>query len=210
MKQSTGEAAQDIRINGSGVYRDDVQAETVRIAGHGRFEGNLAAGSFKSSGSCRVKGLCSARRMSNIGHAHFRSVTAGHIYTAGSFQADESVEADTFHAKGIITIGDTLKAGEIRIELQGAAAIKRIYAERSIDLRADRLSVMNWLQFWRRKAICDSLESPRIEVSHLEAELVAGEEIRIGAGCIIGEVRYSKTLVVDPRSVVKRTVHISI
>lgn len=210
MKQSARKAADDIRINGSGVYRDDVQAETVHIAGHGRFEGDLVAGSFKSSGSCRVKGHCSVLQMSIVGHGHFHSVSAEQIDSAGSFQADESVNAETFHAKGIVTIGDTLKAGEVRIELQGAAVIKHIHAERSIGLHADRLSVVNWLQLRRRKAVCGSLNSPRIEVNHLEAELLVGEEIRIGPGCKIGEVRYSRTLVVDPRSVVERTVHISI
>ncbi|UVI28419.1 hypothetical protein [Paenibacillus spongiae] len=209
MKQSAKETADLIKVNGVGTYQSDVQAQKVRIAGHGRFEGGIRTDCFKSSGSCRVKGHMAAAQMSSIGHGHFNSIIADRIQSTGSFLANESVNAESFLAKGIVTIGDTLTAGEVRIRLLGLTSIQHIVAERTVDIRADRLSILSWLHLGRRRGRCSSLKGRWIEVNHLEAQLIVGEEIRIGAGCTIEEVRYSNNLVIDPDSRVERIVKIT-
>lgn len=203
------ETAEHIRINGAGTYRHDIQAKSVHTAGHGRFEGSISTESFKSSGSCYVKGHCSTKQMSSNGHGHFHSITADRIDCSGSFRADQSVTTQSFHAKGIVMIGNTLTSRDVHIRFQGGtSSIKHLITKETIDIRMERRLFLNLLSFGKKKVVCSSLEGRRVEIDHVEADLIIGEDIQIGPNCKIGEVRYSKQLDIDPSSVIERAVQI--
>ncbi|MBD8500915.1 hypothetical protein [Paenibacillus arenosi] len=203
------ETAEHIRINGAGTYRQDIQSKSVHIAGHGRFEGSISTESFKSSGSCHVKGHCSTKQMSSNGHGHFNSITADRIDCSGSFKADQSVNSQSFSAKGFVMIGDTLTSGDVHIRFQGGTpSIKHLIAGETIDIGREKLFFLNLLSLGRKKLMCSSLTGRRIKIDHVEADLIVGEDIRIGPNCKIGEVRYTNQLAIDPSSVVERTVQI--
>ncbi|WP_028594319.1 hypothetical protein [Paenibacillus assamensis] len=203
------ETTEHIRINGAGTYRQDIQSKSVHVAGHGRFEGSISTESFKSSGSCHVKGHCSTNQLSSKGHGHFHSITADRIECSGSFQADQSVNSQSFSAKGLVIIGDTLTSGDVHIRFQGGtSSIKHLIGGGTIDIGREKLFFLNLLSLGRKKLVCSSLTGCRIKINHVEAELLIGEDIRIGPNCKIGEVRYSNQLDIDPSSVVERTVQI--
>ncbi|TVX92426.1 hypothetical protein [Paenibacillus agilis] len=203
------ETAEHIRINGAGTYRQDIQSKSVHVAGHGRFEGSISTDSFKSSGSCHVKGHCSAKQLSSAGHGHFHSISAERIDCSGSFRADQSVDTQSFSAKGSVIIGDTLTAGDVNIRSQGVtSSIKHLIAEGTIEIGIERRAFLNLFSLGNKKVVCSSIKGRKVEVSYVEANLIIGEDIRIGPKCKIGEVRYSKQLDIDPSSVVERTVQI--
>ncbi|TVX98637.1 hypothetical protein [Cohnella terricola] len=197
-----------IRINGIGTYIEDVYSKAIRVVGHGQFKGMIQTCSFKNNGSCSVKSDCIAKDFSNIGHGHFHSITAEHIYSAGSIHVDTSVSVETFHANGLIHIEDTLSAKEVRIKFHYKSFFRHIIAKKNIEICSDRLSFANLIRLGRRNGKCTSLKGRHIVIEHLDADLVIGEDIIIGPGCKIREVQYSKSLSVNPRSLVQHTVQI--
>jgi len=208
MEHLNSDGSEHIRINGSKNYVKDVQAKTIRIVGHGRFKGMVQANSFKNNGSCRVESDCMTKDFSNVGHGHFYSITAEQFYSSGSILVDTSVHVDTFHASGLIQIADKLTAEEVLIKLHYKSFIKHILANKDIEIRSNRLSLVNLLRLGRKNGGCSTIQGRHITIEYLDADLVIGEEVVIGAGCKIREVQYSKSLNISSRSVVKHTVKI--
>jgi len=208
MDHFNSEVNEHIRINGTRNYTKDVQANTIRIVGHGKFKGIVQANSFKSNGSCKVESDCIAKDFSNIGHGHFHSIKAEQCYTTGSLLVDTSVNVDTFHASGLIQIADNLTAEEVMIKLHYKSSIGHIIANKNIEIRSNRLSLVNLLRLGRKNGKCSTIQGRQITIEYLDADLVIGEEVMIGAGCKIREVQYSKSLNVSSRSVVKHSVKI--
>jgi|GEM_PF-3977369 len=209
MNQHAAEAASQLHINGSRTFAGDVRAQSIGIAGQGRFRGEVRADKFSSFGSCIVESSCTVQQLACAGHGRFHSVAAERISATGSFRANTTVKAELFHAKGIIHIGDSLTADEVQLALKGKSFIRNLTVKGKLEIRADRLSILNLLRLRKRILICTVVNGANMDIEHVEAELVVGDEIRIGAGCAIREVRYTKSLSISPNAVVKHAVQIS-
>lgn len=201
MNQTRLAGEKNMTISGSKVFQETLHARSLRILGHGKFNNGIIAERLTSYGSCYVLGACQVQQMSCHGHSSIQHVQARNIVVSGSFAAD-GVNTDLFEAKGKVSITGALQASRVIIWQHGRASVEDIYAEQSITIKNDRTSLLSWLSLGGKLGRFGSLRGRKIEVNDVQAEVIAGEHVTIGANCHVDKVIYSQKLTASPRAVI--------
>lgn len=120
----------------------------------------------------------------------------------------ENAAAGTFYAEGAVNIKSLNADSSIEIRLGNRSTVEVMRAGGDIIVKPSS-KLINALMHPFRKLTCTTIEGTSITLYRTTAELVCGEEIIVGPGCTIGEIRYSKSLTVDLKSQVDRTVFLN-
>lgn len=209
MNMSEEYVEDEITIKGFSKYQRDLNVKSINIIGSGQFDGRIFTESFENYGTTKVKNVCEAKKITNLGHCGFQSIECKNIYSSGSLYVDQSIVTEEFHSKGAVHIKNALTAQNVLINITAPSHIGKIIGSKTVKIATHSLSNFNILYLNRKKLVCNSIEGTHIKVKHTEADIIIGEEIDIGPGCYIKEVRYSKKLKINSNSKVLHYEHIS-
>mgnify|MGYP000109659965 CR=1 FL=1 len=183
----SGEAAmQEGRFSGSVKAQSLHCTGTLQCSGSAKTEGGMQLGKARFSGSCAAEG----------------DIHAEELEIAGSLRAP-AVEAERFHASGVLRIDGLLNPGEIIMSRGGLYQVG--------DIGCTTLRVVqdaHVISLGRRKRALEaqSIEGDTLELLDTQAAVVRGRFVRVGAGCVIDRVEYSEGLTVEDGGIVKEPV----
>ncbi|NRD77630.1 cytoplasmic protein [Bacillus sp. BRMEA1] len=215
-----------VSIRGEGTIVHDVECSQYHVFGTSRAEENIKANSVKVLGEAAVKGNMEAKQTTVIGTLEIggraclekmkilgsldvgESINGEKATIKGSLSVKGNVEFETFESSGGFDIKGLLTADIIQVGLNygdnkaeemggGKITVKRgawLIPFTSIPLtkKAGFLSVQ-------------VIEGDEIYLENTKAEMVRGKIVKIGPGCEIGAVEYSKDFSEDKNSTVKTT-----
>ncbi|WP_375105016.1 hypothetical protein ACDZ28_14230 [Paenibacillus sp. RS8] len=193
-----------LKVRGSLILQEDIRADTVDVVGHLSAQKNVTTVKLKVSGDCSIGGHCRAEQVINLGGLRVQQLQANRLQSSGYFSAAQNVAVETFYAEGAVKIHRLTAGSSIELRLGNRSTIEVMKSSGTITIKPS-LKLMNALIPYFRKLTCETIEGTSIMLYRTTADLVCGEDIIIGPGCSIGEIRYSKSLTVDPKSQVDRT-----
>ncbi|HEX7065248.1 MAG TPA: polymer-forming cytoskeletal protein [Bacillales bacterium] len=166
--------ARTVDINGSATLNGNIDAITIEMNGHARIYGNIAGKEIEIAGSTVIEGNLKARKVNLQGKVTVR----------------RDCEAEAFESDGRIIIGDQLNAGHIDITLRGEARAKGIGGQ-TVKVRRRMPGWMKWILIvFQPRLYTGRIEGDEIDLEHTKAEMVRGNNVRIGPGCEVGLVEY--------------------
>ena len=211
-----------LHCSGAAKIQGDVDCTgEIRSSGAGKIEGSAQCESLSSSGAFSVgAGLTVRTLVSGSGSLQVaEQLTADEIRSTGSLDAgcvhcrifsssgfcrvSGDLEAETAVLTGATEIRGLLNAETVEISANRAVHIHAIGGSSIRMLRKDAASFFGLFHAGAGCAKVGSIEGDDIELEAVEAEIVRGRNVRIGAGCRIGCVEYSGTLTAEPGTVGK-------
>ncbi|CAI6085983.1 hypothetical protein [Cohnella sp. JJ-181] len=188
-----------VNINGVCKVDEDIAAQKFDVKGRIRIRGNLTADELDVDGTMSVGGALSAERASFDGVVTIEGGYAGQqLRMNGMLEVGGDCEADVIEGEGAFKIGGLLNAGTIRLKLQGRGSAREIGGE-TICIGKGRTGAWHALWKWMVPGIAPELkagvvEGDDIELDHATADIVRGDRVAIGPGCVIGRVEYQTEL----------------
>lgn len=196
-----------LKVRGSLIRREDISSSFVDVFGHLKVHGSVTTGRLKVSGECSITGPCLATKVENIGSLRMYTLQAEHIRSSGYLAVTEEMNTLTFLGEGAVRLNSLHAKEYITIVLGSSCTADELSTDGSLRVKRPSL-LLKRLMGPFRKLTCRLIQGAEIELEYTRAELVCGDEIRIGPGCDIREIRYSGSLHVDPKSKVGKTAHI--
>ncbi len=196
--------ATETKISGACKITGDAKSKELKISGATKIGGDLHSKEAKISGSCKIGGDAKTEEFHSSGVCEIggglkskSSVIIGGIIDVGS-----NVETDAFRCGGRFKIGDTLHAKDIKIDLNGHSKVKEIHCD-TIEVRSGAQSAF-FSGFFGHGGKLDvkEIHAHEVYLENTTADIVNGDNVRIGPNCSIGTVE-SKTLSVHETSKVK-------
>lgn len=192
----------------------------VKIDGVGKVNGSIVACNFRGNGVMQFKADITTEemecngRMSLNGNLRFRNMKADGMLTIGGGLSGESCtlngmmsikgdcELENFTGRGGFTVGGLLSAGQMEFILQGQGKANEIGVE-SLVIRQEKPGV--WSKLWsgfipklKSELHAGVIEGDYIDLEFTTADIVRGNILVIGNGCVIGRVEYRSKLTVHP------------
>ena len=188
---------QNFKSAGAGHVKGDLEVETAKVAGSCVFDGNVKADEFHSVGSAKVAGRLHGEEVHTSGALSVGGdLEAQELHARGSLNVGGKVTTEEFHLVGGAKINGPLEANEVFIELGGDVTVPSIHAD-EIDVRRPG-------GFFRGRygLYADRIEGDEVYLECTTANVVSGDEVRIGPHCRIGRV-HARDLMVHESSEVR-------
>lgn len=192
-------------------------AGEARCSGAVNVEGALGCGSLHCDGSTHCLRLNCAGEVHASGSLVVEeALGAGQLDSSGSLQAG-SIRCGELQSSGRLKVGGDVEAEQVR--LSGAVQIPGLLNAEAVDIRAGGVEIGSiggssirilpgeghgWGIFRRSTPVCaqiGTIEGDDIELDCVQAQVVRGRRVRIGAHCRIGRVEYSECLDAQPGTV---------
>ena len=165
-----------LKIGGAMKVNGDIDAELIRAKGAFKVLGSVNADNFRITGATKVE----------------KAITStDEISVMGVLKCGSDVNAGRFSLLGVADIDGTLKASEFNAELSGRSTIRNINADK-IDVRVKKKTN-------KTELISKKITGMDIYLEATTAEYVEGDNVELGPGCLIGEVK-AKSLEVHKKS----------
>jgi len=155
-----------LKVSGSMKVMGNVRAELIRAKGAFKVEGTVDADNFRIAGAVKVQGAINS---------------SDEIHVQGVLKCFSDVTTTRFNLFGVTDIDGTLRAKEFTAELGGRSAIRNIESE-TVRVTVGRSSE-------KPELVAKRISGKDIYLEATVAELVEGENIKLGPGCTIAEVR---------------------
>lgn len=194
-----------LKVRGSLFLQDDICAASVDVFGHLSTQGAVSTAALKVSGNCMIRGSCKAHQVNNLGSLRIQNIQADNLSSSGYLSVAQDAVVGTFYADGAVKIKHLTISSSLEIRLSSRSSVEVISADGNIIVKPNS-RLMNALMPPFRRLTCQKIEGISITLQQTTAELVCGEDIVIGPRCTIREIHYSKSLTIDPKSQVDRTV----
>ncbi|MBS7530420.1 polymer-forming cytoskeletal protein [Hazenella sp. IB182353] len=202
------------RCNGTSVVEGDMEAEEIRVSGKSTFQGDIKSNDLKVDGSIKcMGGLSSSSHVVVNGYMSFKgNITGDQIDVKGNITGEKDVEAENLVVNGTLDIGGLVNAGNIEIRLYGECRATEIGGEKikitPKDMPFNVNKLFKSLFQYEEKLIAQLIEGDEITISHTHAKLVRGNQVKIGAGCVIDRVEYKEKIEIDAKAEVKEEIKI--
>jgi cytoskeletal protein CcmA (bactofilin family) len=203
-----------VNIEGIGTIEGNVSALEFDVDGITKVRGNLLANELDCDGILKVEGQLSAGKSVIDGKLKVLGSMKGEFCRLnGTLNVGGDCELENFDAEGAFDVSGLLNAGRITVRLHGKGIAREIGVE-FIQVRQARKNV--WSKLWRwmlprftPELQVATIEGDDIDLEHTVADVVRGNRIVIGKGCIIGRVEYQEMLKVHPGAKVEQEVKTS-
>lgn len=209
----------NVNLNGNGKVNGDVVCERFEVNGNSTVYGNVTANEVQINGSADIKGRLLAENILFKGGAKIRGDVfftkiriQGHATSEGSLKGEEMIlhgkiridgdcEAETFKADGQFTIGGLLTADSIDIKLYSESKVKEIGGE-SVTVKPKALGglIKSLNPAFSIKLSVGTMEGDEIDLERVNAKVVRGNHVHIGADCDIGLVEYKDDFEQDTKA----------
>lgn len=211
-------AAEEIHISGSLKAQGNVETEgELHVSGSASVEGDLRGGKeIHLSGGGRCQKLIGGEvRIS--GAVTCQSLTAQHAKLSGGFKVEGDLQADQVKISGAGRIEGLLTADEIQIAVGyrpesvviGSIGGSRLTIQRGDGGALNLLElVLSLKPLGKGSVVVDTIEADEIDIVSTKAQVVRGQQVKIGEGCEIERVEYSESYAADPSARVGEAVKI--
>ncbi|MCL2680730.1 MAG: hypothetical protein FWF11_04570 [Coriobacteriia bacterium] len=184
-----GGTFEHLTIDGVCNCSGDVSAQILDVAGILNCDKNLEAGSFDCDGVANIKGNMRSEVIDVDGYLN-----------VGKKAAQSKLEASTIRCRGIITcLGGEINAD--LIDAEGYINAGEIVGEKVV-IKSQSSILMKWLASKFSKV--DTIEATTIELSGVSAQIVNGNDIKIGENCSIEKLDCSGRLTIHPTATIRK------
>lgn len=193
---------------------------SLELPGALKTEGDLRCGNAHITGKVRLGGQAKSSQMAVHGALDAASAVIRNLTVSGSFNVEQNItggevkgtgsikakniEADSFSFSGGVNLTGQLSADTV--DIWGAIYASEIVGDKVKIGRPNRKNPFNLRGWIHGKDGFDNranlIEATRIELYHVKAEQVNGQDIVIGEKCQIDHVDCSGTLSIAPDAVV--------
>ncbi|MFD2614452.1 polymer-forming cytoskeletal protein [Paenibacillus gansuensis] len=202
-----------VHMEGIGDVEGDLSCNTCYINGVANIDGSVKADHFKANGKLKIKGHLHAEQVEFDGQMTVEgSMSAAVSRLNGLVKIRGDCEAETFHGAGGFVVGGLLNADLIEIELYGRSKAKEIGGTRVHVIKTNK---SDWSQLfsWAVPSLKSVLEANVIEADEIylektKAGTVRGNNVELGAGCIVETVEYRGELKVHSTAKVGKKVKV--
>ncbi len=220
--KAQGGAYSNIRLDGMTKINGDTECISLSSNGTLTIEGGLQSEAISVNGTATVEGELSVNRMVLDGMVTVKAHAACHelltvngrlsiggrldgekVEISGSLKTRDDVQCEVLTVHGGVNIDGLLNAGLIDIKMNLACKAQEIGGERITVRRLKKHSVLEqFVPLLSAKLQAHTIEGDELDLEHTEAEIVRGNDVRIGAGCKIGRVEYKNSLKRDSDAVI--------
>ncbi|AWB43814.1 hypothetical protein DCC85_05965 [Paenibacillus sp. CAA11] len=197
-----------LAVRGTIIKREDIHHISIDVIGCLLVHGHVFTGKLKVQGDCSIKKQLHAREVHNLGSLRLHRIKAGQILSSGYLAIKEQADAEEIWVDGAVRGNRLFASRTIELCLGSTCRAEQIKAGQSIIVKPSSRMLNTLMQPFRRLT-CHTLKSPHINLYHTHAKLVEGEDIVIGPGCKIENIRYSRSLTIHPKSCVKHAVQVN-
>ncbi|MDF2724396.1 MAG: yhbF [Paenibacillus sp.] len=192
-----------VDVQGVGTINGDIFSNSVKASGHLKARGSIATHRLECDGTLRIDGNLQADEATINGTVKVGgSLSGDKLDMNGLIKIGDDCEMDFCAVKGGFTVGGLLNAGQLELDILTRCQAREIGGE---TIRVRKASSSKWSQLvnWLVPAYSTELHVNTVEGDYLDlevttAEVVRGNRIIIGKGCVIGRVEYSGELTVLP------------
>ncbi len=210
------------KASGAAKVKGDMNADEASISGATKVTGNAKVGRLGASGSLKIGGDTEAKSLDLSGATKFNGkVKTDEIDSSGSTKFNGDVEAkdfvssgsmkaknvisDVFTASGGFKISGTLKGEEISLKPAGDCKVNKIEGGDILVETKSSSGVLSGLLSSIGSGSgtlkSETIKGDDIYLENTRADLVQGDDVKIGPGCKIGRVK-AKNLKVHESSTV--------
>ncbi|MDQ0202165.1 cytoplasmic protein [Neobacillus ginsengisoli] len=209
-----------ISIRGEGTIVNDVESSAFNVYGTSDSEQNVKTGSVKILGEANVNGNIEADEtlvmgtMEVGGKAHLKKIkifgllvvgerlSGDKAVIKGNISVKGDVEYEAFDSSGGFEIKGLLTADTIKVGLRFGQSTAEEIGGGKITIKKKKNSL---LPFGKGigSLTAKIIEGDDIHLENTKAEIVRGNDVKIGPGCQIGLVEYRNVLTHDPSSTIK-------
>ncbi len=231
---SAGEYNEKISVSGSGKIDGKVRCkalscsgsvsgsgelqcvEEVHVSGAMKLAQDLSAQGIHVSGSLNIGGECIAQqdiKVSGIMKCH-KKLKCTTLKISGGLNCEEDIEAENVKISGGIQCTGLLNAENVEIEFgQAGCCVGSIGGSNITILARDSKNSLNRLALFSKLVknanagtfqVQQAIEGDVIAVEKVNAPLIVGRVVAVGAGCQIDLVQYSEEIEVHPDATVKK------
>lgn len=187
-----------------------------------KVSGKLTTEGFIEANELHVSGMCYSDRL-NVKESRISGITtvknaisAHQLKVSGVLNAAKMIEAEHLKVTGRLNCEGLINAERVELEAKsgstfeeiGASEVKIIRYESGHPINGVLTSVINSFTeaFGVNKRVMGKqIEADQIYVESATIQKISGHDIVIGPDCVIDEVEYTGTLVVDKKSTVKQS-----
>ncbi|WP_223596513.1 cytoplasmic protein [Neobacillus bataviensis] len=209
-----------IRIRGEGTIVNDVECSSFHVYGTSEAVENVKTGSVKILGEAEVKGNIEAEEtlimgtMSVGSRAQLKKIKilgllevgerlfGDQASIKGSIVVNGDVEYETFDSSGGFEIKGLLTADTIKVGLRFGQSTAEEIGGGKITVKKKKNSL---LPFGKEVGTLKAkvIEGDDIFLENTTADIVRGNQVKIGQGCQIGLVEYREHLSQDSQATIK-------
>lgn len=204
------------KVSGALKSTQNIVTNQCKVSGKLNTEGFIEANEF------HVSGMCYSDRL-NVKEAHISGITtvkntisAHQLKVSGVLNVANMIEAEYLKVTGRLNCEGLINAEQVELEAKsgstfeeiGASEVKIIRYESGHSINGVLTSVINsFTQAFgvNKRVIGKQIEADQVYVESATIQKISGHDIVIGPDCVIDEVEYTGTLVVDKQSTVKQS-----
>ncbi len=225
---------QELKVSGSCKAKGSIQClNGVKVSGYLKSEQNLVAHELKVSGKLSTAGRVEVSDFQVSGKYNSETLIVQQGQISGMATIKKSLSAHQLNVSGILVVGDTIEAEQIKVtgrltcegfinaekvELEGksgstfneigASEVKIIRYPTGHPINSVIFSMINGVSEMfgaSRKVSGNLIEADHVYVEAARIKKISGHDIVIGPDCVIDEIEYTGTLMVDKESTVKQS-----
>ncbi|MFF2889789.1 hypothetical protein [Paenibacillus sp. NPDC057967] len=180
-----------VRITGDAILAGDVACEGFYLTGTSHIKGSLDSEYLKFTGEVLVDGPMSCGSLRGTGELRLgRNIRGNQMRLSGHLSSQGAIEAEKLELRGALS-GGSVNAGQALIKLYGPSTVSEIVGG-VVTVRRSRGVLLK--ELFQQDSIAELraglIEGDRLDLEHTIADVVRGNAVRIGQGCVIGRVEY--------------------
>ncbi|MBE9916620.1 polymer-forming cytoskeletal protein [Paenibacillus donghaensis] len=212
--KSQGGSYSHVRTDGMAKIKGDTSCISLDSNGTMSIEGALQSESVTVNGTATVEGHVNTNRMVLDGMATLkeqvvctelltvngrlsvgRGLIGEKVEIFGNLKTREDVGCEVFSVFGGFSIDGLLNAGLVDIKLNMPCRVQEIGGDTITVRRAKKYSVIEqFVPALSARLHAHTIEGDEVDLEYTDAEIVRGNNVRIGEGCKIGRVEYKQQL----------------
>ncbi|WP_410770694.1 hypothetical protein [Fontibacillus sp. BL9] len=200
-----------VSLTGDAEFNGNVDCLSLKSTGNIKVDGSLRSGTLKTTGDLKIEGGLTVTEMSATGEVWVKeSISGENMKIFGTCTVMSGIQTERFKLKGVVQSEGMLNSETVEMVLFGKSYAAEIVGTR---IEVQPFGAQKWVP-WLRMRGTPELEAQVIEgdvvsLENTKADTVRGGEVRIGPGCRIRLVEYSKSFHQDRQSEVAESVRVT-
>lgn len=206
---SAGGFFQDVKVTGEYQFTGDVDCHSLSLTGNAKVDGSLRTDKLKITGEVAIEGIFEGGSLRGQGEVKVKSVRVEQLHLSGNLEVNGDCEGEQIQISGALNVIGLLSAEHLEINLFGPSAAKEVGGS-IITIKRTRAGRLLHLVKQNQKTIFEAglIEGDKVELNYTHADVVRGERVFIGAGCVIGTVEYRDIIEIHKNATVKHRIKI--
>ncbi|MDR0267681.1 polymer-forming cytoskeletal protein [Paenibacillus sp.] len=183
--------------NGTLTVEGALQSESVVVNGTVTVEGGVNANRMVLDGMATIKeqAVCNELVTVNGRLSIGKGLIGEKVEVFGSLKTRDGVQCEVLNVHGGFNIDGLLNAGSVDIRMSFPCKTQEIGGETITVRRFKKFNVIEqFVPALSARLQANIIEGDEVDLEYTEADIVRGNNVRIGKGCKIGRVEYKNQL----------------